>query len=67
MGKDKISDQKLNEAREKLACHIAPPKTSSEAGAGAKTVSCAGTPIGEADFIDENGKVLLTRMTSAGG
>jgi hypothetical protein len=65
MSNDKISEQKINEAKEKLACHIQPPKPKSSPET--KAVSCAGTPIREADFIDENGKVLLTRMTSAGG
>jgi hypothetical protein len=65
MSNDFIDDQKIIEAKEKLACHIQPPKPKSSSET--KAVSCAGTPIREADFIDENGKVLLTRMTSAGG
>ena len=47
---DKLIDEKtLQEAKEKLACHIEPPK-----------------PLVQ-DFVDSEGKVLLTQMTAAGG
>ena len=48
MGKE-IDDKILQEAKEKLACHIEPPK-----------------PLVQ-DFVDSDGKVLLTQMTAAGG
>ncbi len=48
MGKT-IDDKTLQEAKEKLACHIEPPKPKAP------------------DYIDSNGQVLLTQMTSAGG
>ncbi len=64
---NKIDEQKLKEAKEKLACHIEPPKPKTEDKPKSEVLSCAGSPVGQADFIDENGKVLLTQMTSAGG
>ncbi len=48
MGKN-IDDKTLQEAKEKLACHIESPKPKAP------------------DFVDSTGKVLLTRMTTAGG
>ena len=66
MGRE-IDDKTLQEAKEKLACHIEPPghaaqsKTSGDTGG----VSCA--PGGQGSFIDPTGKVLLTQMTTAGG
>ena len=66
MGMDFNTDEKkLKEAKEKLACHIEPPHQ--RAGGGAQPASSCSSAGGQADFIDENGKVLLTRMTSAGG
>ena len=60
-----IDEKKLNEAKEKLACHIEPPKQKAETSTQpASSCSISGA---QADFIDGNGKVLLTRMTSAGG
>ena len=61
MGKE-IDEKKLAEAKEKLACHISPP---GERKASSESSAVAGGP--QTDFIDENGKVLLTRMTAAGG
>ena len=60
-----INDEKLKEAKEKLACHIEPPKQKAERSS--QPASSCSTSAAEADFIDENGNVLLTRMTSAGG
>ena len=53
-----IDEKKLAKAKSELACHIQAPDPSRALGG-------AGGP--QADFIDENGKVLLTRMTAAGG
>ncbi|MBR0399630.1 MAG: hypothetical protein IJH95_02280 [Mogibacterium sp.] len=58
---NKISEEKLKEAKEKLACHIQPPGQSSHA-AGSSAVTAAEEP-----FIDPDGTVHLTRMTTAGG
>ena len=62
MGKE-IDDKILQDAKEKLACRIEPATYADANGAGG--FSCA--TAGQADFIDTKGKVLLTRMTSAGG
>ena len=63
-----INDEKLKEAREKLACHIEPPKQRvADSADSAQPASSCGISGAQADFIDDNGKVLLTRMTSAGG
>ena len=62
---NEINDEKLKEAKEKLACHIEPPKHKSESSS--QTASSCSISGASADFIDENGNVLLTRMTSAGG
>ena len=62
---NEIDEKKLKEAKEKLACHIRPPEHKSESSS--QTASSCGTSGVQADFIDENGNVLLTRMTSAGG
>ena len=59
-------EKKLKEAKEKLACHIEPPKQKAESD-GSQSASSCSISGAQADFIDENGKVLLTRMTSAGG
>ena len=62
MGKE-IDDKILQDAKEKLACKIEPATYTDSIGAGGS--SCA--PAEQAGFIDTTGKVLLTRMTSAGG
>ena len=56
MSDDTKTKNKIEEAREKLACHIRPPKSGSSEGAA----SADSTEIGGAqtDFIDESGKVL---------
>lgn len=46
-----INEEKLNAAREKLACHIEPPKKS----------SCGDT------VAESGGRIRLTEMTTAGG
>ena len=62
MGKE-IDDKILQESKEKLACKIEPATYTDAIGTGGS--SCASA--GQADFIDTTGKLLLTRMTSAGG
>ena len=47
MSNTTIDEKKLAEAKEKLACHIEPPKPRTE--------------------IRDDGRVLLTQMTAAGG
>ena len=79
---NKIDEKKIAEAKEKLACHILPPGEHPEGAAAdspwlkamSDAASDSGSPESSAaasgaqtDFIDENGKVLLTRMTAAGG
>ena len=73
MAKD-IDEKKLAEAKEKLACKIEPAAfmdASQQASAAQSAASASAAPAAQsgpqADFIDENGKVLLTRMTAAGG
>ena len=66
MGKE-ADDKKLKEAKEKLACHIEPPKQKAESAAEAQPASSCSISGAQADFIDGDGRVLLTRMTSAGG
>ena len=63
-----IDEKKLAEAMEKLACHIEPPghKTGGGGSGSDAGAACAAPDTGD-DFIDQNGRVLLTRMTSAGG
>ena len=63
---NEIDEKKLKEAKEKLACHIRPPEHKSESRGSQAASSCSASGA-QADFIDENGNVLLTRMTSAGG
>ena len=59
---------KIDEAREKLACHIISPGSAGSEGSPAGGNNAPPDNEGaQADFIDENGKVLLTKMTSAGG
>ena len=70
MGRE-ISEEELKKAKEKLACHIEPQTYSKgtqggpDAGAAAGASSAA--PVSQSDFIGPDGKVFLTRMTSAGG
>ncbi len=65
-----ISEEELKKAKEKLACHIEPQKFST-GGASGSTPSGGGAssaaPANPNDFIGPDGKVYLTRMTSAGG
>ena len=57
---NKIDDEKIKQAKAKLACHIEPPKK--------KAPDSTEPPKQTAhDFIDPSGKVLLTQMTTAGG
>lgn len=58
-----ISEEKLREAKDKLACHIQPP------GQAAHTDGSCGQDTAAAgeSFIDPDGTVHLTRMTTAGG
>ena len=79
----KIDDEKLREAKAKLACHIEPPKGSpyaemlAQSGLGsdapAETPSAAsscGTASGSSCGTAapaQGGKIRLTEMTSAGG
>ena len=69
MGRE-ISDEELKKAKEKLACHIEPQKFST-GGASGSTPSSGGAssaaPADPSQFIGPDGKVFLTRMTSAGG
>jgi hypothetical protein len=69
MGRE-ISDEELKKAKEKLACHIEPQKFSN-GGASGSTPSSGGAssaaPADPSQFIGPDGKVFLTRMTSAGG
>lgn len=55
-----IDDNKLREAKEKLACHIEPPK----AHAAPSTESSCGT---SAPAFMDGDKVKLTQLTTAGG
>ena len=82
MDKHAIDEKILAEAKEKLACHILPPGAHADADAqaspwqkamseAAKEADPSGDSCGssgsQADFMDENGNVFLTRMTTAGG
>lgn len=65
-----IDEKKLNEAKKKLACKIKPAEYVSMSAAGGVSNACDSMPGSrqvQPDYIDQNGKVLLTRMTSAGG
>lgn len=76
---NKIDEQKLKAAREKLACHIEPPKGSAYAEMLAKANAGNNTtePSGDAETASscsapvnipvKDGKVRLTEMTTAGG
>ena len=59
MGKDDSYEKRIEEAKEKLACHIEPPG------------SHAHTPVNErktaAAAADADGRVRLTQLTDAGG
>ena len=54
-------EKKIAEAKEKLACHIAPP------GAATSHGSAQADPLEPESFISDKGEVLLTRMTAADG
>ena len=68
MGKD-IDEKTLQEAKEKLACKIEPATFSdgSVTAASSDAQSSKVTSVPQSDFIDPDGKVRLTRMTTAGG
>ena len=51
MNNKHIDENRIAEAKEKLACHIGPGES--------KRL--------QSDYIDDKGKVLLTQMTAAGG
>ena len=63
MADSTIDERKIAEARQKLACHIAPPEhaSSDEGGPGGRASRA------QDDFLGEDGRVYLTRMTAAGG
>ena len=65
--KTAVTEEKLIEAKEKLACHILPPGTHSAADTGTAATQTAMSATGQRDFIDSTGRVLLTQMTTAGG
>ena len=70
MGK-KIDEKTLAAAKEKLACKIEPAAFASAAAAGSSLYAAdpeiSGPQTEQEDHIGADGKVLLTRMTSAGG
>jgi hypothetical protein len=79
----KIDDEKLREAKAKLACHIEPPKGSAYAEMLAKSglasdvpvreevsvsdASCGGASCNTSYMPAQGEKIRLTEMTSAGG
>ena len=64
----KVSEEKLQEAREKLACHILPPSERPlPHETEGDTASSCGSSGSSCDFIDPSGRIRLTQMTSAGG
>ena len=65
MSENKITEEKLKEAREKLACHILPPGAHAETPEEETAGSSCGTSPDCA--VSAEGKVRLTQMTSAGG
>lgn len=68
MSKNSYEENRIAEAKEKLACHIADPRDAKSSGAHDDGDSAAQkNRDAQNDFIDETGKVLLTRMTAAGG
>jgi hypothetical protein len=82
MDNNTIDEKKLAEAKEKLACHIMPPghhddeasespwmkaMADAERESASSDASNAAGSSGTDDFIDPDGNVLLTRMTTAGG
>ena len=68
MDKSNYDENKIAEAREKLACHIMPPGSHGSANSSGSDAEASADKGGsQTDFIDENGKVLLTQMTTAGG
>ena len=67
MSNTTIDEKKLAEAMEKLACHIEPPKQRAESDTDFQSASHAASGGSQADFITDDGRVLLTQMTTAGG
>lgn len=68
MSNYKYDENVIAEAKEKLACHIEPPKAMPAGDAADRSAGESSSKGGDqTDFIDENGKVLLTQMTAAGG
>ena len=68
MSKQSYDDNKIAEAKEKLACHIGDPGSAAHVDTqDDRAASQEKKKEAQADFIDETGKVLLTRMTAAGG
>ena len=68
MGKD-IDEKTLAEAKAKLACKIEPATFSdgNVVAGGSSHASGSSAPAAQDDFIGPDGKVFLTRMTTAGG
>ena len=63
MDNNTIDEKKLAEAKEKLACHIVPPSQRTES----QSASHASSGGAQTNFIADDGRVLLTQMTAAGG
>ena len=59
MGNDKSYEKRIEEAKEKLACHIEPPGSHSHAQKSPKKPAAAAA--------DADGRVRLTQLTDAGG
>ena len=62
-----ITEDKLNKAKEELACHIMPPSRHQSHGDAADNSGTAPVETISDDFTDANGRIRLTRMTAAGG
>lgn len=68
MSKKDYDENQIAEAREKLACHIGDPGSAKDLSRQNDSDPAAEkNKNAQDDFIDETGKVLLTRMTAAGG
>lgn len=59
MGNDKLDEKRIEEAKEKLACHIEPP------GSRSHNSEKPNKPMAAA--LDIDGRVRLTQLTDAGG
>jgi len=59
MVKDNSYEKRIEEAKEKLACHIEPP--------GSHAHNPEGPKKSAANAIDADGRVRLTQLTDAGG